>query len=125
MAKPRTRPAAESLSNPEQFLCVLQVMIDSQGLMKVMHMITVHAAGDATQRATQGTTQVRTCASLFVTRWLIAQANVIDNEVCASRGGIMLRRACWRERVWFSSRFCQRKSTAQNSWTERSLIVLS
>lgn len=34
-----------------------QVMVDSQGLMKVMHMITVHAAGEATQRGvTQGTT---------------------------------------------------------------------
>jgi hypothetical protein len=36
-----------------------QVMIDSQGLMKVMHMITVHAAGDAMHRGpTPGTTQV-------------------------------------------------------------------
>jgi cell cycle checkpoint protein len=35
-----------------------KVMIDSQGLMKVMHMITVHAAGDGMQRVpTQGATQ--------------------------------------------------------------------
>jgi hypothetical protein len=40
-------------------LNIAQVMIDSQGLMKVMHMITVHAAGDAMHRGpTQGATQV-------------------------------------------------------------------
>jgi hypothetical protein len=41
-------------------------MIDSQGLMKVMHMITVHAAGDGMQRApTQGATQVLKRACRF------------------------------------------------------------
>ena len=44
---------------------VAQVMIDSQGLMKVMHMITVHAAGDGMQRGpTQGATQVTTEARM-------------------------------------------------------------
>jgi hypothetical protein len=91
---------------------VAQVMIDSQGLMKVMHMITVHAAGDAMQRGpTQGATQVMIFAYSVLCR---AQLEQMQSLKLLTTVVPLSNRGCWRGRAWCSSPCCPKRTTAQS-----------